>query len=71
MIIDKEEELFERDDYVFIRDVLELYGEMLIKRKKKSDFELDLMLNISGALNRVENILLKLDDYLDEYKLDN
>lgn len=50
---------------------LELYGEMLIKRKKKSDFDLDLMIDISGALNKVENILLKLDDYLDEYKLDN
>lgn len=62
--------MIERITYLF-RDILELYGEMLIKRKNKSDFDLGLMLDISSALDKVIKVLSKLDDYLDEFKLGN
>ena len=71
IIIDKEEELFDREDYVFIRDGLELYGGILIRKKQKVDFDRDLMIDISSALDKVVKILSKFDDYLDEFKLDN
>lgn len=68
MRIDKENELFDREDYVFIKDVLELYRGLLNRKKQKDDFDLDIMLDISYALDKIDEIKLKLDDYLDEFK---